>query len=616
LTEDRCSITEICRGRDLIKMEHRVLFLPDNIEVRVADGTMIIHAFHKAGIPIDAPCGGNGTCGKCMVNVIKKNGTAELKQACKTPITEDITIEISGKVAEHRILNDGLGGRYKLAPMIRRVNVFAEKAKLGDRRSGWERLAEAVSSVTGISAAELTAHPVAVSSLCKISDLCGQRPDVFLFGNEVLAVCPQGSPMYAIAFDIGTTTVVGYLLDIESGKQLAVSSMLNPQSSYGADVVMRAKFALENGVVTLANAVRDALNAIIADTAKQAGISTGDIYLISVVGNTCMHHLFLGVSPESLVFAPYNPVIRHGLVLKAADFGIRINSLAKLVILPNIAGFVGADTVAAILSSGMDRTDKLTLLIDIGTNGEIVLGNRNEMIACSTAAGPAFEGALIEFGMRGAAGAIDHVSLTGGKIQYSVIGGQKPVGICGSGLIDAIAQLVMMGLIDETGKLQASDDTTEASVLSGYIRRINGKDAFVLVEAADSGTGSQIYITQKDIREVQLAKGAIFAGITLLAEQLGISISEIEQVLVAGAFGNYMSPDSACRISLIPAILREKIIPIGNAAGEGAKQVVLNADEYQRAVTVSKTCGYLELAAHPKFQDIFVDSLSFPEQGQ
>jgi uncharacterized 2Fe-2S/4Fe-4S cluster protein (DUF4445 family) len=600
----------------VISSEHRVLFLPDKIEISVTDGTSIVHAFHKAGLPIDAPCGGNGTCGKCMVRVKMKNGSIELKQACITPITEDIIIDIAHLVSEHRILQDGSGNQVKLDPMIKRVPVCVEKAKLGDIRSEWERLAEATALVSGLTAEDLSVHPAVVSSLYENLINYSYKADLFLCGSEVLSVSPQGSPFYAVAFDIGTTSIVGYLLDLESGNQLAVSSVLNPQSAYGADVVMRAKYSLENGVSILTNAVREALNSIIIDVAKQANIDSNDIYLISVAGNTCMHHLFLGVSPASLVFAPYNPAIRNGLILRAADCSIEVNPHAKLIALPNIAGFVGADTVAAILASDMDKSEKMTLLIDIGTNGEIVLGNSNGMIACSTAAGPAFEGALIECGMRGATGAIDHVSLSGGHVDYSVIGGKKPVGICGSGLIDAIAQLVQVGLIDETGKLQNKDHTIEGADLSSRVRSMNGKNAFVLVEADKSGTGSPIYITQKDIREVQLAKGAISAGIMLLAEQLGVSIDDVEQVFIAGAFGNYMSPESACQISLIPSILKNKITPIGNAAGEGSKRIVLNEDEFQRTKHISDTCGYLELAAHPEFQDTFIDCLSFSDMSK
>lgn len=595
--------------------EHRVLFFPDNIEVSVPDGSSIVHAFHQAGLPIYAPCGGNGTCGKCMVRVIGENGSIELKQACKTPVMSDITIDISHAAEEYRVLKDGTAGKLKPDPMVRRIPVCVEKAKLGDMRSEWERLAEAISSEGGVSASDLSIHPAAISAIYEKLNGCNHKADVILFRNEVLSIVPKGNPVCAVAFDIGTTSIVGYLLDLESGKQLAVAGMLNPQSAYGADVVMRAKYTLENGVSTLSDAVREALNTIIMDTAKQANIAPEDIFLISVAGNTCMHHLFLGISPASLVFAPYNPAIKSALIINAADCEMKANPLAKLLVLPNIAGFVGADTVAAILASDLDRSDMLTLLIDIGTNGEIVLGNRHGMIACSAAAGPAFEGALIECGMRGADGAIDHVSMSSGDVKYSVIGGKKPVGICGSGLIDTIAELVLAGLIDETGKLLSPSGITEVSGLSKKIRSINGGNAFVLVEAEESGNGSPIYITQKDIREVQLAKGALSAGISLLAEQLGVKTGDIGQVLIAGAFGNYMSPDSACRISLIPQILREKIIPIGNAAGEGSKQAALNVCEFERAIRISKECGYLELASHPMFQETFIDCLSFTDAG-
>jgi len=326
-----------------------------------------------------------------------------------------------------------------------------------------------------------------------------------------------------------------------------------------------------------------------------------------------MHHLFMGISPASLAYAPYTPAAAESMQLPAADFGFTVNPSAKLYMLPNIAGFVGADTVGAALAASMDEKEKTTLLIDIGTNGEMVLGTRKRLIACSTAAGPAFEGALITCGMRGAEGAIDHVSLEGGRFEYSVIGGGRPIGICGSGLIDLISELVRTGLVESAGRLVGADEA-DPSVggLKKYLTEYEGQKAFLLADAATSGTGEPLYFTQKDVREVQLAKGAMAAGIQMMCRRLGITVSDIESVMIAGAFGSYMSPASACGIGLIPPMLESKVMAIGNAAGQGARLCALSIDEYRRAAVLAHNVEYLELAADPAFQDVFVDELEFP----
>ncbi len=593
--------------------KYSVVFLTEGKNVLMEEGTSILEAFYKANLPIDAPCGGNGTCGKCLVGLIAEDGTSKTVHACKTYITENITIDNSNHSSDHQILQGGSLMQAELNPMIRRVRVNVKKAQLGDHRSEWEHLSEAISCVCNIPTDELSTNIDVLSSIYNDLARYHREVDVFIFDREVLCIRPVDSPLYAVGFDIGTTTVVGYLIDLETGEQIAVSSSLNPQAAYGADVIVRSNYSVEHGVQPLTDAIRKAISAIIESLASSASINKQDIYLVSIVGNTCMHHLFLGISPASLVYAAYNPAIRTGLVLNASALGIDVNQGAKIVTLPNIASFLGADTVSAILASGVHKSEELTLLIDIGTNGEIVLGNREGMIACSTAAGPAFEGAHIGCGMRGADGAIDHVSIIDGSINYNVIGDKKPIGICGSGLLDIVAMLIKVGLIDETGRLLDEYNSEISKDLCSKVREVDGIRAFVIVEASESGNNSPIYVTQKDIREIQLAKGAISAGIELLTEKMSIKVDDIERVLIAGAFGNYMSPENACIISLIPPTLKGKIQPIGNAAGEGAKRVLINSKEYEQAQQISLSCDYLELAAQPAFQDTFIDCLSFPD---
>lgn len=390
-------------------------------------------------------------------------------------------------------------------------------------------------------------------------------------GAEII---PDGDHRYVLAFDIGTTTVVAYLLDGRSGKPLAQASRMNPQSQYGADVISRIQHALKEGGDAISGCIRETMHRLTAETAATAGIAPEEITAAAIVGNTAMHHLLLGIDPKPLVTPPYMPAVSEA----------QKRGIAR--ILPNIAGFVGGDTVGCMVATRFDRLEELSLLIDIGTNGEMVLGNRHRRIACSTAAGPAFEGAKISCGMRGAEGAVDHVTLEDGQLRYHVIGEGAPKGLCGSGLLDLVAVLLDQGIIDESGRMQ-------------------GKQ-FTLCD--------NVTLTQKDVREVQLAKAAIRAGIELLSEKMGTAVDAIQTVYLAGAFGNYMDPASACRIGMIPPVLLDRIKPIGNAAGEGAKLCALRQDEFAYSQRLAKETEFLELASLPQFQDCYVDALEFCEE--
>ena len=385
---------------------------------------------------------------------------------------------------------------------------------------------------------------------------------------------PDGENDYVLAFDIGTTTVVAYLLDGNTGSSLAQGSTMNPQSQYGADVISRIQYALNENSHALSGCIREAMAQLTAETAAKAGISPEQITAAAIVGNTAMHHLMLGIDPKPLVTPPYMPNISDALERNGAR------------ILPNIAGFVGGDTVGCMVATRFDQLEELTLLIDIGTNGEMVLGNKDRRIACSTAAGPAFEGAKISCGMRGADGAVDHVMLENGEITYHILGEVEPEGLCGSGLLDLVAVLLDQEIIDESGRLESK--------------------SFTLCD--------NVTLTQKDVREVQLAKAAIRAGIELLALKMGVTVEDIRRVYLAGAFGNYMNPASACRIGMIPPALQDRIVPIGNAAGEGAKLCALSRAEFTYSQTLAKNTEFLELASLPQFQDYYVDALEFCEE--
>ena len=395
-----------------------------------------------------------------------------------------------------------------------------------------------------------------------------------LTGGIRAETVPDGTGDYVLAFDIGTTTVVAYLLDGHTGKLLQEGSCLNPQGQFGADVISRIQHALAGGGEALRRCIRQTLRNLTEEVCARQNIRPEDISAAAIVGNTAMHHLLLEIDPSSLVIPPYMPAVSE-----AMEQGI-----AR--ILPNIAGFVGGDTVGCMVSTRFDRRKELTLLIDIGTNGEMVLGNKKRRIACSTAAGPAFEGAKISCGMRGAEGAVDHVFLKDGKISYHVLGEGQPRGLCGSGLLDLVAVLLDQEILDESGYLE-------------------GKEYRLC---------DNVVLTQKDVREVQLAKAAIRAGIELLAQQMGIRVEEIQTVYLAGAFGNYLDPASACRIGMIPPVLLDRIVPIGNAAGEGAKLCALSNAEFQYSRQLAKETEFLELASLPQFQDCYVDALEFAEE--
>ena len=355
-----------------------------------------------------------------------------------------------------------------------------------------------------------------------------------------------------------------------------------------------------------------------------------DIYQVSLVGNTCMHHLFLGIYPASLVHAPYTPAISQSLTLRAADYGIHIHPKGQLLLLPNIAGYIGADTSGCLLALRQDLKDEITLMLDIGTNTEMILGNKYGLAACSAASGPAFEGAKIQCGMRGLPGAIDHVKYKDGKWQYTTIGGEKPVGLCGSGLIDLVAELLRAGLLEENGILHSGQERSDTFMLVPPQETVFAQCEQNMSEDAQSekteclqrneknGSGQSrfendcgVYLTQKDIGEVQLAKAAIAAGIQLLLKKRSIEESQIQTVYLAGGFGNYMSAENAARIGLIPESFVKKVQCVGNIAGEGAKIALLNKNERHEIERAVQSIEFLELAACPEFQDCFVDELGF-----
>jgi uncharacterized 2Fe-2S/4Fe-4S cluster protein (DUF4445 family) len=421
---------------------------------------------------------------------------------------------------------------------------------------------------------------------------------------------------YGIGFDIGTTTVVGYLMDLNTGGQVGVAAALNPQSVYGADVISRLSFVIEHqdGTKKLQKKVIGALNELVEEACSQTGVDPHQIYQVTVVGNTCMHHLFLGVDPRSIAPSPFIPVVTAPVCLKAQELGLNVHPRASVHTLPNVAGYVGADIVGGILATGLYQSSEFKLFVDIGTNGEIVLGNQERLLACATAAGPAFEGARISCGMRAASGAIDRVSFDS-DVHYTTIEGAKPRGLCGSGLLDAVAEMLKLGVIEVSGRIVEPEAIGPLATDQIKRRIVAGESGprFILAQAEESASGQPVYITQRDVRELQLAKGAIFTGVQLLEKELGVEDKDLTEVLLAGAFGNYLRKESALRTGLLPPLSPEKVRSVGNAAGEGAKIALISARLRERAAEIAQRIEYIELSGRGDFMQAFADNMFFPE---
>lgn len=572
-----------------------IYFVREDRKIEVEAGTTILEAEIRAGLKPDAPCGGQGTCGKCLVKI---NG--EVVKACQVKAKETgeepLLVETMDKAGKEKILTDGFHRDVVFAPGLKMAKITLQKAQPGEKRSDWQRLLEAVKEADHSFCPEEIEADLSLAG--KLYDMHRDVQEWYVIYSKsrIFEMRKEAGTRCLAAFDIGTTTIAGYLLDGADAKTLAVESRMNPQAQYGADVIMRANYALENGTQVLSSCIREAINEMLGDLTKDAGIDRKEIFQVCIVGNTCMHHLFLGISPAALVHAPYTPAISERLVLDAASYGLKVQEKAELIMLPDIAGYVGADTCGCLLAIRQDQKEEISLMLDIGTNGEMILGNNKHLVTCSTAAGPAFEGAKIECGMRGAAGAVDHVKYEDGKWSYTTVENQAAVGLCGSGLIDLMAGLLDAGLVDENGVLSSGQET---------------KGVFMLVPPEKAGNDRGVYITQKDIGEVQLAKAAIAAGIQMLMQRLDITEEDIRCVYIAGAFGNYMDPVSAGKIGLLPSSLVKKVKAVGNAAGEGAKIALVNEGEMLQLDQIARNIDFVELAASPEFQDYFIDELSF-----
>jgi len=608
-----------------------VVFEPEGTVSRVPSGTLISKAAAAAGRPIEVPCGGIGVCGKCRVIVsgsVSAPDATELhhisasdivdgvRLACKTKIIGDCHVSIPeySRSVVQKILSHGELRECALNSGVTKLHCILNKPSLDDETAEFERLAMCLSD-KGV---DISPSLEVIRDMSAAMKSAGYDITAVICGDELIAVEPGDTcgKSYGVAFDLGSTSVVGFLMDLETGDELAVHSIMNPQMVYGDDLISRILFATtqENGRTILQSTAVDAMNRIIESLCKKSKLHPGNIYKITVVGNTCMSHLLLGIDVNSLGQAPYVPSICRDIEVNAKSLGLSVSPCAKVYVLPNIAGFVGSDTVGVMLASMWEDNGHTRLAVDIGTNGEMALTHKAQTFVCSAAAGPAFEGAGISCGMRGGSGAIDSVVISD-QVYITVIGSRKPIGLCGSGLVDAVAQLLEAGIVDESGRMQSADEVPGLSdvVRERLIQGANGLE-FILATKTESGNGKTISLKESDIRHLQLAKGSIHAAIRSIISWAGADIDDVSEIMLAGAFGNYIRVESAIRIGLIPDVGIENVSSIGNAAGAGSRLALLCDHEMATARKLAATAKHLELAVSPAYQMELMDQMMFPEK--
>src|SRR5213593_643958 len=598
--------------------------------------TSILKGAHAASIEITATCGGRGRCTSCRVKFVAGTvppptimdeiqlGNDQVREgyrlSCQCVPGEAVTVQIAPPLEERafQILGAGPGvvgmGNVTLDSGIRKqvVKVGLPREE-HHQTSDLEQLAAALGvTPADVGLAVLQGLPGALRD-----DPAGVTVTTFAAagGERVLAVerGDTAGMKFGLAVDIGTTSVVSTLIELESGEQLGSVSSLNPQAVFGGDLMSRIAFAQfhPGNLRKLHTRIVGLLNQHIEEICRQSGVLAKWIYKVVVVGNTCMHHLLLGIDPSYVGLAPYAPVMRHPLVLPARELFLKVAPEARVCLLPLVAGFVGADAVAVALATRIYESAEIRIAVDIGTNGEVILGSRDRLWACSAPAGPALEGAQIRHGMRGAMGAIDRVTVDD-DIHVHTIGETAALGICGSGLIDLLAGLLDAGVIDPTGLIQVDQrDALPPKLRDRVVMRGEERQVIVL-RPGDHGAGREIVLTQDDVRQVQLAKGAIASGVIMLLHVAGLAPDDLDELMLAGGFGNYVSISSALRIGLIPPLPKEKIRYVGNAASLGAQLCLVSEAERAHAAEVARAIEHVSLAAHPDFEQIFVDAMNFP----
>ena len=599
-------------------------FAPSNQSFKVPPGVSVFDAASWNGIAIDSTCGGHGTCKKCKVQItegivpisrldIRAFSQEELKNgwrlACVARATENLAITVPAMTTRPKAATVGVGRQVILRPAVQKRYLELDEPTLHDQRPDIQRVKDAIDDL------EVNVEFEVLQKLPTVLRKNNFKVTAVVVDDLLIDIEPGDTTdkRFVIAYDLGTTTVVATLLDLNSGTPVAVKSMLNMQQPFGADVISRISATMldENALERLRIAAQSTLSELTNEVIKEAGISPNNVYEIAIAGNATMVQLVLGVDPEPVGVAPFITASQNWPVLNAKEFGIEIHPGARAYIFPSFGAYVGGDIVAGVLASGMDRDKRVRLFIDVGTNCEIVLSDGNKILTTAAPAGPAFEAASIKCGMRAADGAIEVVKITKDGVSLQVIGDVEPQGMCGSGLVDAVAELAKIGVLDQSGRFVTQEvmDKEFPKLSSRLINLETNEKAFLL---HGDKNDPLVYLTQRDVRELQFAKASIATGWRLLMEQLKLNDEDIQQVLLAGSFGSYLSPASAIQIGLVPKIPVMRIVSAGNVAGEGAKMVLLSQPERNGATALLNEVEYVELSDRADFNDKFVVQLSFP----
>ncbi|HZP72567.1 MAG TPA: ASKHA domain-containing protein [Gaiellaceae bacterium] len=578
-------------------------------EARVPAGTTLFDCASWNGVAIDSTCGGHGTCKKCKVRVASGEQAvssvdprafsvdelrAGWRLACRAQAEEDLVVEVPPLETRPKAALAGVGRHVILRPAVQKRYLELSEPTLEDQTSDLERVLQAMDDV------ELRVPLAVVRGLGKTLRETDWKVTAVLVDDLLLDVEPGDttSRRFALAVDLGTTTVVATLLDLETGQPAAVRSMLNLQQPFGADVISRISATMMDpeALGRLRELAHETLRELVAEVAAEAGTDISEIYELCITGNVTMIQLALGIDPEPLSMAPFTIAARRLPEATAADFGLRIHERAPAVLFPALGAYVGPDIVAGVLATGLTLDKRVRLFIDVGTNSEIVLGSSARALATAAPAGPAFEAAQIRCGMRASDGAIEGVRILDGEVELTVIGDVAPVGICGSGLVDAVAELVGAGILDHSGRFVLGS--------SERLQKIGEENVFYLAD--------DVFLSQRDVRELQFAKASIATGWTILCRELGVDPGEVSQVLLGGSFGSYLTAASAVRIGLVPRLPLTRIVAAGNVAGEGAKIAALSVTERAAANAVLDEVDYVELSGRADFNDLFIDQLAFP----
>jgi uncharacterized 2Fe-2S/4Fe-4S cluster protein (DUF4445 family) len=602
----------------------RINLLFNERAVRVPYGVTLFDAASWNGIAIDSTCGGHGTCKKCRIRIaddppvpssldIRAYTPQEINDgwrlACRTIATRDTEVEVPPLTTRPKAATVGVGRQVILRPAVQKRYLELTEPDLADQASDLERVLAQLDDL------EPRAELSVLKTLGRTLRAADYKVTAVVVDDVLIAVEPGDTTdrRFGIAFDLGTTTVVATLLDLGTGTPVAVASALNKQQPFGADVITRISATMMDpgALDKLQQLAQETLAELAAAVCAEGAVEPDEVYEVALAGNATMTHIVLGIDPEPLGMAPFILSTRLFPEVIAADLGLPVHPRARAVVFPSFGAYVGGDITAGLLASGMDRDARVRLFVDIGTNCEIVLGNREWLLATAAPAGPAFEGAAIRCGMRAADGAIEVVGMTADELTMKVIGDAEPQGLCGSGLVDAVTGLVKLGLLDSSGRFVAEEEARVlAPGLAGRLTRIGQERVFVLHwrgAAEDS-----IYLSQRDVRELQFAKAAIATGWHILLEEAGLTQDDVKQVLLAGSFGSFLSPAAAIRIGLVPKVPVQRVVPAGNVAGEGAKMALLSLRERAGGLALLEEVRYVELSDRADFNDRFVEQLNFP----